>query len=144
MATPCEFHCTAPCGKLEILVLPFGRSVCWAQCILFSFKYFLMLCIMVSNRAIASSIREESSACSTHVSGKTETSGCHFPLLLWHPTCSVMLLWCTCFLQSCLQRECPFSDKPAFKCHCPTCAENYKVPGEPFVHYSCSEIWFVV
>lgn len=61
------------------------------KCMLFFFNYFLIPCIMVPNRAIASNIREESSACLICVSGKTEASGCNFPLLLWHTTCSLML-----------------------------------------------------
>lgn len=86
------FCCTAPSGKLAFLVLPFGRSGCWAQCILFPFNYFLVLCVMVPNRATASNIREESSACSICVSGNREALA-----VTSHSCCDTLpAVWCCC------------------------------------------------
>lgn len=108
--------------------------------ILFSFNYFLILCVMAPNRAIASNAREESSGfCNMHVR-KDRRFRLQTPSLLCRVTWSVRLLRLTRIPQTCLQSECPFTDKAAFKCCCPAFGEIYKVSGELFVRNSCSKM----
>lgn len=105
------FCCTAPCGKLAFLCRPLADQAAGlkAYCSLLITSCY---CVLWYPTEQQHPISERSPQLFQYVCQEIQK----LLAATSHSCCdtlpAVMLLWCMCFPQPCLQRECPFPDKP--------------------------------